>query len=113
MQDITAPQIDEADKIVKMLSNVNKNAKQDLYVLMDAEKVPAPVYVVTKIGSTNSDFEVTCLIQGKEMGRGIGKNKSDAGARAAMQVLERLEASSRKGVATEKAGEPEDGECQE
>jgi ribonuclease-3 len=90
MQEITGPQIDEAEKIAKVLVNVNKNAKQELYVMMDAERVRAPVYVVTRGGNTTSDFEVACLIQGKELGRGVGKSKNEAGTRAAMQVLQKL-----------------------
>jgi dsRNA-specific ribonuclease len=90
MQEITGPQIDEAEKIVEVLLSVNRNAKQELYVMMDAEKVRAPVYVVTRGGNTSSDFEVACLIQGKEIGRGVGKSKNEAGTRAAMQVLQKL-----------------------
>ena len=90
---IIAPQVTEAEKIGKVILNVNKTAKQELYVLIDAEKGPSPTYVVTKEGSTNSDFEVAVLIQGKEMGRGWGKNKNEAGTRAAMQALEILRAS--------------------
>jgi dsRNA-specific ribonuclease len=90
MQEITGPQIDEAEKIAEVLVSVNRNAKQELYVRMDAEKVRAPVYVVTRGGNTNSDFEVACLIQGKEIGRGVGKSKNEAGTRAAMQVLQKL-----------------------
>ena len=87
---VIAPQVDEAEKVAKILLNVNKNAKQQLYVLLDAEKAPAPMYVVTKEGSTSSDYEVACLVQGKELGRGQGKNKGEAGTRAAMQALENL-----------------------
>lgn len=93
MSEITAPQVNETEKVARMILNMNKNAKQELYVLLDAEKAPAPTYVVTREGSTNSDFEVACLVQGKEMGRGVGKNKNEAGTRAAMQVLEKLRAS--------------------
>lgn len=92
LSEITAPQVTEAEKIGKVILNVNKNAKQELYVLIDAEKGPSPTYVVTKEGSTNSDFEVAVMIQGKEMGRGWGKNKNEAGTRAAMQALEKLRA---------------------
>jgi dsRNA-specific ribonuclease len=92
MEEIIGPQLDEAEKISKLILNVNKNAKQELYVLIDAEKLPAPTYVVTKEGATNTDFEVACIIQGKELGRGLGKNKNEAGTRAAMQVLEKLKA---------------------
>jgi ribonuclease III len=92
MEEIIGPQLEEAVKISKLILNVNKNAKQELYVLIDAEKLPAPTYVVTKVGATNTDFEVACLIQGKELGRGLGKNKNEAGTRAAMQVLEKLRA---------------------
>ena len=90
MSKVVAPQVDAAESVAKTILNLNKNAKQELYVLVDAEKAPAPTYVVTKQGSTNTDFEVACMIQGKEAGRGIGKNKQEAGIRAAMQVLERL-----------------------
>ena len=90
MSEITAPQINETEKVARMILNVNKNAKQQLYVLLDAERAPAPTYVVTREGSTNTDYEVACLVQGKEMGRGVGKNKNDAGTRAAMQALEKL-----------------------
>jgi len=93
MKAITAPQVEYAVRIAGSLNDINKNAKQDLYVLIDAERLPAPVYVVTKEGGTNSDFEVACLVQGKEMGRGVGKNKNEAGTRAAMQVLAKLRAS--------------------
>ena len=89
---MTGPQVAETEKVAKVILNVNKNAKQELYVLLDAEKAPAPTYVVTREGNTNMDFEVACLVQGKEMGRGIGKNKNEAGIRAAMQVLEKLRA---------------------
>ena len=92
MEEIIGPQLDEAEKISKLILNVNKSAKQELYVLIDAEKLPAPTYVVTKEGATNTDFEVACIIQGKELGRGLGKNKNEAGTRAAMQVLEKLRA---------------------
>jgi dsRNA-specific ribonuclease len=92
MEEIIGPQLEEAVKISKLILNMNKNAKQELYVLIDAEKLPAPIYVVTKVGATNTDFEVACLIQGKELGRGLGKNKNEAGTRAAMQVLEKLRA---------------------
>ena len=92
MSEITAPQINETEKVARMILNVNKNAKQELYVLLDAEKAPAPTYVVTREGSTNTDYEVACLVQGKEMGRGVGKNKNEAGTRAAMQALEKLKA---------------------
>lgn len=90
MSEITAPQINETEKVARMILNVNKNAKQQLYVLLDAERAPAPTYVVTREGSTNTDYEVVCLVQGKEMGRGVGKNKNEAGTRAAMQALEKL-----------------------
>jgi hypothetical protein len=63
----------------------------------------APTYVVTREGNTNMDFEVTCLVQGKEMGRGIGKNKNEAGTRAAMQALERLRACTLQKEAEEQA----------
>ena len=96
MSKVIAPQVAETEKVAKLLVNVNRNAKQDLYVLLDAEKAPAPTYVVTREGNTNMDFEVACLVQGKEMGRGIGKNKNEAGIRAAMQVLEKLRASTAK-----------------
>lgn len=92
MAKVTGPQVAETEKVAKVILNVNKNAKQELYVLLDAEKAPAPTYVVTREGNTNMDFEVACLVQGKEMGRGIGKNKNEAGIRAAMQVLEKLRA---------------------
>jgi dsRNA-specific ribonuclease len=103
MAKVTAPQIAETEKIAEMILNVNKNAKQELYVLLDAEKAPAPTYVVTREGNTNMDFEVTCLVQGKEMGRGIGKNKNEAGTRAAMQALERLRACTLQKEAEEQA----------
>jgi dsRNA-specific ribonuclease len=93
MAAITEPQIDHAVKIANQLASLNKGAKQDLYVLIDAEKLPAPTYVVTREGGTNSDYEVACLIEGKEMGRGVGMNKGEAGTRAAMYVLEKLRAS--------------------
>jgi ribonuclease-3 len=92
MADVIAPQVEAATKIAGNILNINKNAKQDLYVLIDAEKLPAPIYVVTREGSTNTDFEVACLVHGKEMGRGCGKNKNEAGTRAAMQVLDNLRA---------------------
>lgn len=92
MAKVTEPQVTEAEKIAQVILNVNKTAKQELYVLLDAEKAPAPTYVVTREGNTNMDFEVACLVQGKEMGRGIGKNKNEAGTRAAMQALEKLRA---------------------
>ena len=96
MSEITAPQVEETEKVARNLLNVNKNAKQELYILLDAERAPAPAYVVTKEGDTNNDFEVACLVQGKEMGRGVGKNKNEAGTRAAMQVLEKLKANTAK-----------------
>jgi dsRNA-specific ribonuclease len=108
MEEIIGPQLTEAEKISKMILNVNKNAKQELYVLIDAEKVPAPTYVVTKAGATNSDFEVACIIQGKELGRGLGKNKNEAGTRAAMQVLEKLRAHAAKKTALKESALPED-----
>ena len=92
MTEVIAPQVEAAAKIAHNILNINKNAKQELYVLIDAEKLPAPIYVVTREGSTNSDFEVACLVHGKEMGRGFGKNKNEAGTRAAMQVLDKLRA---------------------
>ena len=92
MSKVIEPQVAETEKVAKMLLNVNKNAKQELYVLLDAEKAAAPTYVVTREGNTNMDFEVACLVMGKEIGRGIGKNKNDAGTRAAMQALEKLRA---------------------
>jgi dsRNA-specific ribonuclease len=93
MKAVIAPQVEQAVEIAGHLSDINKNAKQELYVLTDAAKAPAPVYVVTKEGSTNTDFEVACLVQGKEMGRGIGKNKNEAGTRAAMSVLQKWKVS--------------------
>lgn len=96
LSEVIAPQVDEAEKVAKAILNVNRNAKQELYVLLDAEKAPAPAYIVTREGSTNTDFEVACLVQGREMGRGRGKNKNEAGIRAAMQALERLRASTQK-----------------
>jgi dsRNA-specific ribonuclease len=90
MKDIIAPQVDEAVKIQDRVTSMNKTAKQELYVLIDAEKGPTPTYVVTRQGDTNRDFEVACLIQGTEFGRGLGKNKNEAGTRAAMQALEKL-----------------------
>ena len=107
MSEITAPQINETEKVAKMILNVNKNAKQELYVLLDAEKALAPTYVVTREGSTNTDYEVACLIHGKEMGRGIGKNKNEAGTRAAMQALEKLKASSLKKQSAEEVNQVE------
>jgi len=92
MAAVIAPQVEVAAKIAHNILNINKNAKQELYVLIDAEKLPAPIYVVTREGSTNTDFEVACLVHGKEMGRGCGKNKNEAGTRAAMQVLDKLRA---------------------
>ena len=92
MRKVITPQVEEAVRIVSELNDLNKNAKQELYVLIDAERLPAPVYVVTKEGDTNRDFEVACLVQGKEVARGVGKNKNEAGARAAMAVLEKLKA---------------------
>jgi ribonuclease III len=92
MAEITAPQISETEKIAAKIATLNKGAKQELYVLLDADKMPAPTYVITKLGSTTLDFEVACLVMGKEMGRGVGKNKNDAGTRAAMQVIDKLRA---------------------
>jgi dsRNA-specific ribonuclease len=92
MEAIIRPQLEEAERISKLILNVNKNAKQELYVLIDAERLPAPKYVITKEGTTNIDFEVACIVQGKELGRGWGTNKNEAGTRAAMQVLEKLRA---------------------
>jgi dsRNA-specific ribonuclease len=92
MSEVTAPQVSETEKIAAKLVTLNKNAKQELYVVLDAQKLPAPVYVMTKQGSTTLDFEVACLVQGMEVGRGVGKNKNDAGTRAAMQALEKLRA---------------------
>jgi len=90
MAEITGPQISEAEKIAAKMATLNKHAKQELYVLLDAEKLPAPVYVITKRGSTVLDFEVACLVNGIEMGRGVGNNKNAAGTRAAMQALEKF-----------------------
>jgi dsRNA-specific ribonuclease len=92
LSEVTAPQIKEAEKVAKVLLNLNRNAKQELYSLLDAEKAPAPEYRTTKMGDTNTDYEVACIVQGKEIGRGIGKNKNEAGTRAAMQALARLKA---------------------
>lgn len=92
MAAVIAPQVELAAKIAHNILNINKNAKQELYVLIDAEKLTAPIYVVTREGSTNTDYEVACLVHGKEMGRGCGKNKNEAGTRAAMQVLDKLRA---------------------
>jgi len=92
MAEITAPQISETEKIAAKMATLNKHAKQELYVLLDAQKLPAPVYVITKQGSTVSDFEVACLVNGIEMGRGVGNNKNAAGTRAAMQALEKFKA---------------------
>jgi len=92
MAEVTAPQILETQKIAAKMSTLNKHAKQELYVLLDAQKLPAPVYVVTKQGSTVLDFEVACLVNGIEMGRGVGNNKNAAGTRAAMQALEKFRA---------------------
>lgn len=108
MAEITAPQILETEKIAAKMATLNKHAKQELYVLLDTEKLPAPVYVTTKQGSTVLDFEVACMVMGKEMGRGVGKNKNEAGTRAAMQAIEKLRAARAAG-ATETASEDERG----
>lgn len=106
MAEITAPQISETEKIAAKIATLNKGAKQELYVLLDAERLPAPTYVITKQGSTTLDFEVACLVMGREMGRGIGKNKNDAGTRAAMQVIDKL----REAKAMQVGKDEEDGE---
>ena len=113
MKAITAPQLEHAVKIAGYLVDINRNAKQELYVLIDAEKLPAPVYVVTREGGTNLDFEVACLVQGKEMGRGIGKNKNEAGIRAATQVLEKLKATTANRREKEAREKSEEGKEQE
>lgn len=69
-----------------------KDAKSTLQEILQAQKKAIPKYKTIKITGPDheKEFTVGVIVDGKEMGRGTGKNKNKAEQKAAQVALEAL-----------------------
>lgn len=81
------------NSLQEKLSRPLKDAKSRLQEYVQAKGHPAPRYdVIDEIGPDHDkQFTIAVLVDNKEWGRGIGKNKSEAAQKAAETALVSLE----------------------
>lgn len=76
-----------AEKLLKKMQPVNKDAKTELYSLIGSASLH-PVYQVTHNGNgIDTPFKVLCLMEDVVLGTGEAPSLKDAGLKAAMSAL--------------------------